>query len=361
MSRRAPSRYKKRVGFRWFWRLLSATSPWMGVLLVVLGTVTVGLELREVASVGRVRVATGNYVIPGVALAFGALFLLFCVYDRRAERRLADDKDDDDAEERGRSSPTSPAKPSRIDRLLQARDFLPDEPPEGWSRPLAVAGSNRWMFDTKTETVALVLERQRWMMAVKVFIAGRGMVEPVSDARCADILAHMRRVGEFIEIDPDEDHPGVRMWLAVPTGLRPRWRVPKSVPPPRERLLSPHLVAARKYLPQRLPQGWSVPIAIGDDHGTEWKDGAWMIGTSDPWFIVVFLVTSKGRVKLSVTFFGADGHEVSEGSAAEMLRHFRGVLEFAQTEATEGSPDAIPTRTYLGEIAPEGRSRVLLN
>jgi hypothetical protein len=104
-----------------------------------------------------------------------------------------------------------------------------------------------------------------------------------------------------------------------------------------------------------------VPIAIGDDHGTEWKDGAWMIATTDDRFMIVFLVTSKGRVKLSVTFFGTDKMEVSEGSAAEMLRHFRGVLEFAQTEVTEGSPEAVSTRTYLGELAPEGGARVLLN
>jgi hypothetical protein len=217
------------------------------------------------------------------------------------------------------------------------------------------------MFDTKTECVALTTERKRGLTGVKVFIAGKGTMEPVSDARCTEILGHIRNVGEFFEAEPDEDHPAVRLWFAVPEAARPQWPVPKSIPPPRERELSPHLVAARKYLPQRLPTGWSVPVAIGDDHGTEWKDGAWMIATPGDWFMIVFLVTSRGRVKLSVTFFASDGAEVSEGAAAGMLRHFRGVLEFAQTEVTEGTPEAVATRTYLGELAPEGGARVMLN
>ena len=212
----------------------------------------------------------------------------------------------------------------------------------------------------ETEGCALTIARRHGLTAVRVYVTGRGAQEPVSDARCAEILAHIRHVGEFIEGEPDEDYPQARVWIGVPVGQRPRWRVPKSIPPPRERALSPHLVAARKYLPQRLPRGWSVPVAIADDHGTEWKDGAWMIGTSDDRFLIACLVTSKGRVKLSVTFFGADGEEVSEGAAVEMLRHFRGVLEFAQTEATSDEGE-VPTRTYLGEIAPEGGARVLLN
>jgi len=320
---------------------------------VVLGAVSVGMDLRART------IPTVDYVVPAALIIFGALTLLLCVYDRRFLARFGDGDDDD--EEPDGPPPGSPQKPGRVTNLLRARDFLPDEPPQGWTVPLAIGGSHRWMLDTKTETVALVLERERWMMAVKVFIAGLGTREPVSDARCAEILGHMKHVGEFIETDPNKEYPETRVWVAIPTGIRPRWPVPKSIPAPRERVLSPHLVAARKYLPQRLPQGWSVPVAIGDDHGTDWKDGAWMIATPDDWFMIVFLVTSKGRVKLSVTFFGTDKTEVSEGSAAEMLRHFRGVLEFAQTEATEGSEDMVPTRTYLGEIAPEGGVRAVLN
>jgi hypothetical protein len=285
------------------------------------------MELREVTRAGHLQIPAPYYVMPGLMVTIGALALLYCVFESRARARLGDEEE---------AAPPTPAvgqKPSRVTTLLQARDFLPEEPPEGWSIPLAIGGSHRWMLDTKKE--------------------------PVSDARCAEILAHMRNVGEFIEAAADKEYPEIRVWVAIPTGIRPRWRVPRSIPAPRERELSPHLVAARKYLPQKLPDGWSVPVAIGDDHGTEWKDGAWMIGTTDERFIVVCLVTSRSRVKLSVTFFGADAIEVSEGAAVDMLRHFRGVLEFAQTEAVhEGE---VPTRTYLGEITPDGGVRAVLN
>ena len=342
---------------RW---MLGRTLPLTAALLVGMGTVMLSGELRQVAHANRAQLELTYYAIPCASIVFGVLGLLYCVVARRAGVVFLG-KDVDEEGDEPQPPPGTRRKPTRVGRLLEARDFLPEVPPEGWTVPLAVGGSYRWMFHAKTELVALLVERDRGMTTVRVFIAGQGMKEPVSDARCAEILAHIRHASEFYETEADKEYPETRVWLGVPPGVRPRWRVPESIPAPRERVLSPHLVAARKYLPQKLPQGWSVPIAIGDDHGTEWKDGAWMIGTSHRWFIVVFLVTSKGRVKLSVTFFGGDGHEVSEGSAAEMLRHFRGVLEFAQTEVTEGSVEAVATRTYLGELAPEGGARVLLN
>jgi hypothetical protein len=258
----------------------------------------------------------------------------------------------------------TPAEPvvrqeARLRRLIHSRDFLPEEMPDGWSRPLSTGGSSRWRFESKAEACGLVVETGKGITTVRVFIAARGTAEPVIDARCVEILALVRHVGEFFEIEPAKDHPELRMFVTVPLGVLPRWPVPQGIPSPRERVLSPHLVAARKYLPQKLPPGWSVPVAIGDDHGTEWKDGSWMIATDEDRFFIVSLVTSKGRVKLSVTFFWTDEIEVSEGEVAGMLRHFRGVLEFAQTEATE--VEMIRTRTYLGEIAPEGGARVLLN
>jgi hypothetical protein len=339
-------------------RFLGKLLPWMAFAFVGLGIWFLEEMLHEYAA-RPVRLI--DSVPPAVLIGLGALVLLAGIYERRLSMRIA--QDDERMRELGeieKEPPRPPGqKPSRADVLLKARDFLPEEPPEGWSRPMATRSPVRWLFETKTERCGLTLERHKVMSIVKVFIVGKGAHEPMSDARCAAILEHVRNVGEFIETDADPEYPEARTWIARPTGERPRWRVPKSIPAPRERVLSPHLVAARKYLPQKLPQGWSVPVAIGDDHGTEWKDGAWMIGTSDARFIVVCLVTSKGRVKLSVTFFGADAVEVSEGAAVDMLRHFRGILEFAQTEAVSGGE--VPTRTYLGELAPEGGTRVLLN
>jgi hypothetical protein len=71
------------------------------------------------------------------------------------------------------------------------------------------------------------------------------------------------------------------------------------------------------------------------------------------------LCTSKGRVKLAVTIFRPDGEEVTEGTALELLRQFRGVLEFVQTDTSEDPP---PRRcTYLGELQPARAERAMLN
>jgi hypothetical protein len=313
--------------------------------LTSLGLVTAGVV--HLAQYGFGDSATYVVIFAGLALCSWAALM------RRS--RIVDER------EQGTTPPPKDEKDARIDRLFKARELLPVEPPPGWSRPRALRGARSWVLETDHESLRVELHRQGPSIAARVFIVPLRTTEPVSDARCAEILAHVQHVSEFFETEGHATLPGARAWVGFSRSMRPRWPVPKSIPAPRERVLSPHLVAARKYLPQKLPAGWSVPVAIGDDHGTEWKDGAWMIATSDDWFMIVFLVTSKGRVKLSVTFFGDDQHEVSEGSAAAMLRHFRGVLEFAQTEVTEGSEEAVPTRTYLGELAPEGGTRVLLN
>jgi hypothetical protein len=341
-----------------FWRRVCGWASVLGVFVAMAGI------FLEGAAVEADRTLPGGVSVLWCLLPLAVIGAgLLSSYFTMSLIPLDGGDDEQPATGSSKSSAGAPAPAkhaSRTERLFQARDFLPDEMPEGWTEPLAIGGSHRWMFDTKTESCALTIARKNGLTSVRVYVVGRGTREPVTDARCSEILAHIRYVGEFIEGDQDADFPQARVWVGVPADERPRWRVPKSVPPPRERVLSPHLVAARKYLPQKLPRGWSVPVAIGDDHGTEWKDGAWMIGTSDDRFLIVCLVTSKGRVKLSVTFFGADGIEVSEGAAVEMLRHFRGVLEFAQTEATHDEGE-VPTRTYLGEIAPEGGTRVLLN
>jgi hypothetical protein len=296
-----------------------------------------------------------DYVVAAICGVLGALIFAFTLSAIWTTRRIwaVEDK------LRRRGEARRSRKPSRVGRLLEARDFLPEEPPAGWSRPIALRGESMWKVETDTELIGLVLERETWMWAIKVFILPRTGKTPVSDARCAEILRHVQHVGEFIEGDEAPDCPEQRKWVAVAPGLRPRWRVPAAPPTPREHPLSPHLAAARKYLPQKLPAEWSVPVAITADHGTEWKDGAWMIGTSDERLMLVTLVTSKGRVKLSVSIFQPDGGEVSEGCAVEMLRHFRGVLEFAQTEPVV--EDGVLIRAYLGELAPEGGARAMLN
>lgn len=265
-----------------------------------------------------------------------------------------------------REKAAHPPPPARrgpnIDRMYRTREFLPEAPPPGWSIPIAPRGRDVWAVDTDAERIIAALEHEGGHWALRVTILRHDSAEPPGDSRCAKILGEFRGVGEFIEGVPIDELPASRTWLAVPRGLRPKWRVPNAPPEPCEPDLSPHLVAARKYLPEKVPRGWSVPVAITDDHGMEWKDGAWMMGAGRE-VILACLCTSKGRVKLAVTIFRSDGKEVSEATALDLLRQFRGVLEFVQTDSSEedlkeGDP---PRYTYLGELQPVRGQRAMLN
>jgi len=168
----------------------------------------------------------------------------------------------------------------------------------------------------------------------------------VNDARCSAILGEMRLVSEFAEAEPYAKWPSARAWL----GTLPEFELPAPVPskPPvvREPDLSPHLVAARKYLPAKLPPGWSVPMAVTSSYGTEWSAGAWAIGVDDQ-LVLAALVTSKGRVKLMVAIIRPDGSRASESEALRVLKHFRGVLEFVESPGAEDAPGSV---FYLGEL-----------
>lgn len=253
-----------------------------------------------------------------------------------------------------------PERGPDVKRIYFMREFLPETPPPGWSVPVAPRGTNRWVVDTGDERIVALLEQEAGLCAFRVTVARHDRAE-ITEARGLEILGHFRGVGEFVEGAQMTDRPSARTWIAIPRGLRPKWRVPKAPPEPREPELSPHLVAARKYLPERVPKGWSVPIAITDDHGMDWKDGAWMMGAGEE-VIIACLCTSKGRVKLAVTIFRGDGQEVGEATALELLRQFRGVLEFVQTDSSEEGEEDAPKRcTYLGELQPVRGERALLN
>jgi hypothetical protein len=255
--------------------------------------------------------------------------------------------------------PVEPERGPDTKRLYYMREFLPEKPPPGWSVPASPRRGDTWFIETADERIIAGLEVDGGLVTLRITVARHDRGE-LTDARSLEILGHFRGVGEFVEGAEMSDRPTARTWIAVPRGLRPKWRVPKAPPEPRERELSPHLVAARKYLPERVPRGWSVPVAITDDHGMDWKDGAWMMGAGQE-VIIACLCTSRGRVKLAVTIFRRDGEEVTEGTALELLRQFRGVLEFVQTDPSEDEEDGPPRCTYLGELQPARGERAMLN
>lgn len=246
----------------------------------------------------------------------------------------------------------------RLERLYYARDFLPKTPPPGWSVPYVIKdGEEGWMLDAGQEGVLASLERSGPFWGLRVYITTRGGAKTgaiPSDARCAEILGHLRGVGEFVECK-GVDAPCTRAWLGLPRALRPRWRPPVDVPAPSEAPLNPLLADARKHLPEKLPPDWSVPVAMTDDHGTEWTDGSWMFSVDDL-MVLVALCTSRGRIKLCVTIFHPPGEPLGEGAALDVLKHFRGVVEF-----TQGDRHSEGFVTYLGEIGDRRRDLATLN
>ena len=316
-----------------------------GVTIAVLSLVDLGMRrgVLNPRTVEKVLLGFGCFCI-GVLSCIGVLLWLL------RPSRFPDEAPA--AAERG------PRRPN-VNRLYYMREFLPETPPPGWSIPVAPNRADTWHIETGQERIIALLEQEAGLCALRVTVARHDRTE-LTDARVLEILGHFRGVGEFVEGVELADAPAARTWIAVPVGTRPKWRVPRAPPEPREPELSPHLVAARKYLPDRVPKGWSVPVAITDDHGMDWKDGAWMMGAGQE-VIIACLCTSKGRVKLAVTIFRRDGEEVTEGTALELLRQFRGVLEFVQTDPSEDEEEGPPRCTYLGELQPARGERAMLN
>ncbi len=245
--------------------------------------------------------------------------------------------------------------PKYLNVLQQVRDFLPWPAPEGWSVSRAFVGRGERVVDTRSERLRVTLIRRVEQSLLRVVIAPREGTAPVTDDRCAALLAPFRGVTAWTESDPYRDSArSDRVWLGS-LAVRPPTHEPPSRPrTPRAPQLSPHLLAARRHLPTRLPWRWSVPVALTRETGAEWTDGAWMFRVDGDIAVLVNLVTDESRVKLAVTFLWPSGESPNEATALDVLRHFRDVTEFVQCKDED---EAMPTGcTYLGEIALGGEA-----
>jgi hypothetical protein len=302
----------------------------------------------------RGYVTTDRHGRYGYPVAMAALALLMFVVTLLSGRRQWRERRRLEEIDALQSLPVFTGK-TRLDRLYRARDFLPEVPPPGWSASYVTRDEHAWMTDVGELGLLVQLLHQGPIWGLRVHIVPRGSKIPASDARCAEVLGQLRRVGDFIECAGIDELPGVRVWLGLPHGMRPRWRLPPEVQEPREARVHPFLAAARKHLPEKLPAGWSVPVAMTDDRGTTWKDGAWMFAVDDL-MVLVALCTSKGRIKLCVSMFYPPGEELSEGDALDVLKHFRGVVEFSEGERHREGFVA-----YFGDIGEVRRDLATLN
>jgi hypothetical protein len=254
----------------------------------------------------------------------------------------------DDSDER--ASRRLLLSPKRLKRLERVAEFLPDPPPLGWKPFFSPAGlSASWLSVADGIVVVAWVLPDDVGYRLHVALVPKDN-RPIPHDRAAEILAHFRGVGRFAELaqSPEpiaKEYPTVRTWIALSYEAIAALARPARSPEVIDGPLNEHLAAARKHLPAKLPDDWSVPLAITEPH-EGWTDGAWLIADDDVNFIAC-LVTSRGRVKLAVTIFHPDGVAVNDARAYSVLEHFRGIREFVSTEGAKEIPGA---RMYLGEI-----------
>jgi hypothetical protein len=319
-------------------------------MLVLVGVAGMAFAARELAR-GDDALLSSSVVMFGCSLAI----VVLSMWSIRAFRMLS-----------GRDEPSElriPLSTDRMNRLNKAQEFLPDPCPPGWSSPISPHGTVAWRIYVGDDVVSLSwVVRYSTGYRVHVTLAQKDGA-PVGDRRAADIFAHYRGVNRFVELaqTPEKlvkELPGARTWIALPDEVaREAVRsapLPPKAPEPIERPLNEHLLAVRKHLPPKLPVGWSVPLAITEEH-EGWTDGAWMIETREA-ILIVAIVASQGRAKLSVTIFHPDQSVVNEAQAMRVLKHFRGIGEFVQTDIKDAR-DLPGARMYLGDIdAPVKRA-----
>jgi hypothetical protein len=251
-------------------------------------------------------------------------------------------------------------KPSRLPfsadrrrRLNKALAFFPEPLPANWSSVLSPLDTVLCRVVVDGDVV-LYAWTSRYDVGDRFFVTltHEREAHAVDDTRAAEILTHFRGVTAFAELAKTPGSqldrlPGARTWVSLPLETVRAMPVPSAAPELSTTPLNAHLAAIRRHLPLKLPPGWAVPLAVTEQR-FGWKHGAWFIEHEGVVSIVIMFL-SGGRPKLSVTLFRPDHGEVGEFDAMEVLKHFRGVREFLQTEMTD--PEQIPgARSYVSEI-----------
>jgi hypothetical protein len=238
------------------------------------------------------------------------------------------------------------------DALCFASVYLPAKPPAGWSQPLCPLGCNAWMVRAAGEELLVSMDLRGNAAHVRVIISPPpGQTQPVSDMRCAEILANLPNVVTWAEAELEENqtnlprstHRAARIWLGAPCApLRRRGAPPvpgvADVPSPNLPPLSDLLVEVRRHLPDKLPDGWSIPVANP-------AEDVWLYEVDHLTAIVGFCSTENG-VKLHVALIASPEDQVTETFALRVLKRFRDVGEFVALPCGE-EPQI---RTYLGEL-----------
>ncbi len=255
--------------------------------------------------------------------------------DRMMSETVADDR------------PASPVRSaSEVIATFWACDYLPVTPPPGWSTPVTSRRAvGTWLVTAdggEDLQVQMDIRGQRAPVVRVVILPPEGTTEPTSDARCREILRHLRVAGQWFELLVQPDTPerkvsSMRVWLGADWSLVPKLesgRIDKLPELPETRPLPTMTEELRRHLPEKLPSGWSVPIALRDDDG-------WMFQT-ERFLVVVGLRAVREHARLVVSLVADGEEELDRKQAAQVLRRFRYVREWVPEDAG----DTPGTHTY---------------
>jgi hypothetical protein len=250
-----------------------------------------------------------------------------------------------------RSKHRMPPSPGRDERLRRALEFLPEPRPAGWTRPFSPKLTRTWLaFSTDVAIVWWVIEDDEIGDVLYVALTSRDLQRRVADERVGDILAQFRSVGPFAEMlttpaSLSEKYPAARTWVALPYETLARLTIPDRPAKWVDEPLDEYLAATRRHLPDKLPEGWSTPVAF-DGRDDVLEGLCWMIGDRDV-VMVVNLIDADDRQELAVTLFQPDGTRAAEEPARRALAHIRGVGAFAPADMDPSDDGPI---TYVARV-----------
>ncbi len=240
-----------------------------------------------------------------------------------------------DDEQPERSNLSIPASRDRDTRLRLALEFLPEPRPAGWTRPFSPRGTVCWLaFAADVAVFWWVLDDDQIGTFLYVALTSRDLQRPVAHEHVGDILAQFRFVGPFAEMlttptDLATKYPAARTWVALPyetlAGLTVPEKPVKWVDDPR----NDYLAKVRAHLPDKLPEGWSTPVAF-DGSSDLLEAMCWLITAGD--VVLVIMGIGEDVRELTVTVFLPEGRRATEEQARRVLAHFRGVGAFAPAD-----------------------------
>ncbi len=262
------------------------------------------------------------------------------VYERILEERVHDDRPW--PEEHGTLEQTV---------LAYTRGFIPRSPPSGWSAPVAPLGGCDWTFTADGQDVLVQLDcRGVDAVCVRVTILPpEGTTEPPSDARCREVLGRLVGIRMWIELlgSGSGRLQSSRAWVGMPDE-QPKGangQLPERLPEVEGRVVSQTASELRRHLPEKLPRGWSVPVAMPSDDG-------WIFQAA-PFVVMLGFRTVLDRTKLFVLLepSAKRKHPVTWEEVIGVLRHLRNVRDFVPDG--ERKERAVPL-SFTGEITRDG-------